>query len=206
MDIAQTLLTRKKEVEQPYFASQSFQFVIPENSVKYTFLVMMILFCGCKANLEDLKYDDNLMRGLKIAEELQKPLFVHFTGFGSGGKNEFNQHFISSKKIQDKLNEEFVTIQLFVDDKTKLKRNDYYGLKDINFPRETERKINTAKTKGNLNTLLQIEFFNSNTQPLYVIMNHKRQVIGEPFGYMDNNKSAFLRKLNEGLKHYKETN
>lgn len=175
-------------------------------STKFLALLMVVALLGCKANPDDLKFDNNLLRGLKIAEEVNKPLFVHFTGFGSGGPNEFQDHLLTSQKILDKLNYEFVTIQLYVDDGTKLHKRDIKGLYQIEFSKEGKKRLRKMRNVGNLNTAFQIELTQSNTQPMYLILDKDMKVIGEPFGYMKNNKRSFLSKLNEGLRLYNESN
>jgi hypothetical protein len=42
--------------------------------------------------------------------------------------------------------------------------------------------------------------FNRQSQPLYVILDSKENILVEPFGYTARNVHFFLEKLNQGLK------
>lgn len=161
------------------------------------FLISALLFfIGCSANPKDIKYVDNLPKGIELSKQSGKPIFLHFTCYGCMGYNEFQQDLIKSQAIQDKLNNEFVTVLLFVDDQKPLVPNDTLSLKNLGFSPEDFKKFTTAKTKGGLNASIEVTLIDSFNQPQYLIMDADLNILVQPFGYTGKNKKLFLEKLN----------
>ncbi|MDD4001191.1 MAG: thiol:disulfide interchange protein, partial [Bacteroidales bacterium] len=59
------------------------------------------------------------------------------------------------------------------------------------------------KTLGKKNHNYQIEQFNANAQPLYVLMNSEGKVLTTPKGY-DRNVPNFIKFLEEGKANFKK--
>jgi len=171
---------------------------------KILWLIIFILIIGCQSNLDKLKSERNLLRGLKLAQKLDKPIFLHFTGYGCVADNEFHNGLIQSNKIFKKLNKDFVTIELFVDDKREFKDSDTLNLHKLGFSDEGRKKIKKAKSIGNINATIQIDWLKNNTQPLYLIIDSKRNILVEPFGYISRNRELFLAKLNKGIDNFRK--
>lgn len=64
--------------------------------------------------------------------------------------------------------------------------------------------IKREKTVSAINTLFQIDNFQSKVVPLYVVTDFKQEKILESFGAVVNNKKLFIKKLNEGLEQIKK--
>ena len=95
--------------------------------------------------------------------------------------------------MRDYLNNQYVLLSLYVDDKTELSREEWYTSK-------YDSKI--KKTIGKQNADFQIARFNNNAQPFYVILDpFSEKVIYKPWGYeLDIEK--YLSHLNNGIKTF----
>ena len=133
--------------------------------------------------------------GLDFAKKINKPILLDFTGHGCVNCRDIESRVWSDKGIREILNQDYVLISLYVDDKTLLDKTDWYVSKYDN-------KI--KKTIGKQNADFQITRFNNNAQPFYVILNpYTEEIINQPFGYdlnIENNKSYLL----DGITKYYE--
>jgi thiol:disulfide interchange protein DsbD len=77
---------------------------------------------------------------------------------------------------------------LYVDDKTELPQNQWYVS-----PFDGREK----KTIGKQNADLQVREYNSNAQPLYVLLGPDGKILNAPRAY-DLDVEAFIRFLDEG--------
>lgn len=171
---------------------------------KVILLIIGFVILSCKANPDNLKSERNFLKGIKLGKELNKPIFIHFTGHGVVGYNEFYNDLITSTEIQKKLNEEFVTIELYVDDSREIQIGDTLNLHKIDFSDEGRERIKKSKTIGNINIAIQLDWLNSISQPTYVIIDTERNILVEPFGYTKRNRNFFIAKLDEGLIEFKK--
>lgn len=133
----------------------------------------------------------------------KKPIFLHFTCYGCVGYNELYNDLITSREILNILNEEFVTIELYIDDNSRIHSNDTFNLHKVKFSQEGREKIKNAKTIGNINAVIEADWLKRNTQPLYLITDSELNILVEPFGYTKKNAVFFLAKLDEGLKVFR---
>jgi cytochrome c biogenesis protein CcdA/DsbC/DsbD-like thiol-disulfide interchange protein/thioredoxin-related protein len=123
---------------------------------------------------DDIKYADFLHlpagfqgyfdydQGIACAKEQNKPVFLSFMGHACSKCHEMEAKVWPDPKVMQLLNEHFVIIALFTDDKSKLPENEWYtSLYD--------GKV--KKTLGKKNLARQIDMFSSNGQPFYAILN-----------------------------------
>lgn len=171
---------------------------------KIIWLIIGLGVLGCQVNPNDLETERNLLRGIELSERLKKPVFIHFTGYGCVGYNEFYNDLITSREVFNKLNNEFITVELFVDDKRKIQINDTLNIYKMGFSEEGKGRMEKAQTVGDINTIIEIDWLKFNTQPLYVIADSKREILVGPFGYIQGDEKYFLTKLNEGLRAFKK--
>lgn len=160
---------------------------------------IFLLFYACSANPKDLKFINNLPEGISQSKQSGKPIFLHFTCYGCMGYNEFQRDLITSQVIQDKLNNEFVTLLLHVDDQAPLISGDTLSLKSLGFSQEDFKKITSSKTKGELNAVLEMLLIDSISQPQYVVFDADLNILVQPFGYTGKNRKLFADKLSKGL-------
>ncbi|MBB2954236.1 MULTISPECIES: protein-disulfide reductase DsbD family protein [Sphingobacterium] len=107
-------------------------------------------------------------QALEAAKELNKPVLIDFTGWGCVNCREMEANVWTDPGVAKLLKEEFVMAELFVDDKTDLPANEQFVSK------YSGKKI---KTIGNKNSDFQASAFNSNSQPLYVIVDASGKVL-----------------------------
>ncbi len=173
---------------------------MPMNPSKY----LLLLFCflwTCKANPDHLNFRNSLSKGMIAAQSNQKPVFIYF-GAWSLGYSEFDNVFMHDRAIQNKLNKNFNTVLLKVDDKTLAERLDKKIVDFIPMEEEDKTLIAKAKNKGKVNQIIQNVLLSSNTQPTYLILDAKGNQVIEPFEYTRQNKKLFLRKLKRALAQY----
>ena len=104
----------------------------------------------------------------------------------------------SDPQVLKLLNEKFVIAVLYTDDNTKLAEE------DIVVSNIDKQVKNTIGKKFNN---LQIEKFNTNTLPLYAIVNAKGQILTNPaYHEYSPDVDSFISFLNEGLRNFKEKN
>ena len=130
--------------------------------------------------------------GLAYAREKNKPILLDFTGYGCVNCRKTEEHIWSKELIRRKINDDFVLISLYVDDKMEMDS----VLKSA----VTNQKIRTVGQKW---TDFQIANFDQNSQPLYVIVSPDERVLTTPRGY-DPDVAGYQSFLECGLNTFKE--
>lgn len=133
-------------------------------------------------------------QALAYSKKVNKPIFIDFTGHGCVNCREMEANVWSDPQVLKRLNENFVVVALYADDKTELPESEWYLSKYDN-------KI--KKTIGKQNSDLQITRYNANAQPLYVLIDGNEQLLTQPKAY-DLEVSNFVKFLDEGLAAYKK--
>lgn len=106
---------------------------------------------------------------LAAAQEQGKPLLVDFTGWNCVNCRKMEANVWSDPGIKSMINEEFILAELYVDDyDLKLPESEQY------ISSSTGKKITTV---GRKNTDFQITKFNSNSQPLYAILDGDEELL-----------------------------
>jgi len=133
-------------------------------------------------------------QGMKCSAELNKPVLVYFTGHSCSNCKQMQGKVWSDKRVQKLLNEEFVVIALYIDDKEKLPEEEWI---------KSEYDGKVKKTIGKKNAAIQINKFNSNTQPYYIILNEEGDKLTESMGY-ELDAEKFINYLKKGLEKYNQ--
>lgn len=136
----------------------------------------------------------NYEQGLLCAKEQNKPIFLSFMGHFCTNCHDMEAKVWSDPQVLKLLNEEFVIIALFVDDPTKLPESEWITAK-------YDGKV--KKTIGRKYWALQIDKFNTNGQPYYVLMDNDEQSLLSPYKY-NTNIQKFIDFLNKGIEEYKK--
>jgi thiol:disulfide interchange protein len=133
-------------------------------------------------------------QALACARQQNKPLFIDFTGHGCTNCREMEAVVWSDPEVLKRLQNDFVIVALYVDDKTELAENEWYTSK-------YDQKV--KKTIGKQNADLQITNLNNNAQPFYVLLGNDERVLVSPYGY---NKSVdgFVKFLDSASKKFQE--
>lgn len=133
-------------------------------------------------------------QALACAREQNKPLFIDFTGHGCTNCREMEAVVWADSEVLVRLQNDFVVVALYIDDKTELPESAWY----------TSRYDNKVKkTMGKQNADLQITNLNNNAQPFYVLVGRDERVLVSPYGY-DKNVKRFVSFLEDGKKKYSE--
>ena len=132
-------------------------------------------------------------QALACAKAQNKPLFIDFTGHGCVNCREMEANVWSDPKVLQLLNDKYVVVALYVDDKTELPENEW-------ITSTYDKKV--KKTIGKKFADFQITKFNVNAQPFYVLMGHDGQVLTQPRAY-NLNVDEFVKFLETGVSNYK---
>ena len=153
--------------------------------------------------LRNVKYSDILKlphnlqgffdydQAIQYAKKENKPVLLDFTGHGCVNCRDIESRVWPDERVRDYLNNKYVLLSLYVDDKTELSREQWYTSK-------YDSKI--KKTLGKQNADFQITRFNNNAQPFYVILDpFSGKVIYKPWGY-ELDIENYLSHLSNGIK------
>jgi thiol:disulfide interchange protein len=133
-------------------------------------------------------------QALACAREQGKPLFIDFTGHGCTNCREMEAVVWNDPQVLSRLQNDFVIVALYVDDKTELPESKWYTS-----PLDNKVK----KTIGKQNADLQIRSLENNAQPFYVLLGNDERVLAWPYGY-DRSVEGFVNFLEQGKKKYRE--
>lgn len=137
------------------------------------------------------------LRDLEVAiaeaRKTSKPILVDFTGWAcvSCRKMEENVWPLVSDEMK-----EYTLVSLYVDEKIKLPEAQQ-------FTYELNGETKKVRTVGDKWTYLQIKCFNSNSQPYYVLINDKGELLNKPVGYTPN-VQEYQQFLKEGSERFKQ--
>jgi thiol:disulfide interchange protein DsbD len=132
--------------------------------------------------------------GLAYAKKVNKPVIIDFTGHACVNCRKMEADVWSRKEVLSILNNEFVLIQLYVDDKTELAKEEQFVSKYSG---------KNIKTIGNKWSDLQASRFNANSQPFYVMLDTAGNLLVKPQG-ANYNPEEYVQYLQSGLKAFGE--
>lgn len=132
-------------------------------------------------------------QAMAIAQKLHKPLMIDFTGWNCVNCRQMEQNVFPNPEVLRRLQNDFVVVQLVIDDKTELPAAE-----------QTTSKYNGKKlsTIGSKNLDFEITTFGSNAQPYYVITDESGKALVEPKG-ATKDIQEFIKYLDSGSAAYK---
>ncbi|MEN8226037.1 MAG: cytochrome c biogenesis protein CcdA [Bacteroidota bacterium] len=133
-------------------------------------------------------------QALSCAKKRKKPLFIDFTGHGCVNCREMEANVWSDPKVLKRLQEEFIVVALYVDDKTMVPEEEWVLS-------SADGKL--KKTVGKIYADLQIHNFNINAQPYYVLLGHDGEILEKPRAY-DLDVDEFVKFLDEGISKFED--
>lgn len=137
------------------------------------------------------KYNDYDI-GMAAAASEGKPVLIDFTGFGCVNCRKMEAKVWTDPSVSSRLENDYVLISLFVDDKTALP-------KPIEVTENGQKR--TLKTVGDKWSYLQRSKFGANAQPFYVALNAEGKPLNRAYSF-DENISKYVDFLDKGLKNY----
>ncbi len=135
----------------------------------------------------------DLEQGLACARELDKPVLIDFKGHACANCKEMDARVWSDPGVQQRLRENFVLVALYVDDRTKLPSEEVYVSK-------VDGK--EKKTMGKKNEDIEISMFNTNSLPLYAIVDPSGKPLVETRG-TNFDIAAYNDWLDRGVEAYR---
>lgn len=112
--------------------------------------------------------------GLEYAAKVGKPVLLDFTGFGCVNCRKMEAVVWVDARVKQKIEEDFVLVSLYVDDKTPL---------DNTIVMEENGKTVKIRTVGDKWSLLERYKFGANAQPFYVILNSKGELLSGAYTF-----------------------
>jgi len=139
------------------------------------------------------KFDDYDL-GMEYARLNGKPVMLDFTGYGCVNCRKMEVAVWTDPKVSDLINNDYVLITLYVDNKTPLTE----PVKIIE--NGTER---TLRTVGDKWSYLQRVKFGANAQPFYVLLDNQGKPLNKSYAYNED-IPKYIEFLQTGLENYKK--
>lgn len=148
--------------------------------------------CDCPQGIECFK---DLKEGMAYAREKDMPILLDFTGYACVNCRKMEEHVWPRREVLSYLMDDYVLISLYVDDKKELEET-------IDVTQKHNGRTRKLRTVGNKWSHFQAEYFNTNSQPFYVLLSPEGRQLTTPVGYTPDVQeySEFLRC---GLENYK---
>jgi thiol:disulfide interchange protein DsbD len=128
-------------------------------------------------------------QGMACAKKLNKPVLLDFKGHACANCKEMENKVWSNPEVLKRLQEDYIIIAMYVDDRTKLPESEW-------ITSSYDGKV--KKTIGKKYADFQIEKYNINSQPYYVLIDTDGNNLNDPQGHnldIDN----FVNFLDEGV-------
>lgn len=168
-----------------------------------------------KISIKERRYKENYYRlkikgldpwfdydqALQVSKDLHKPILIDFTGFACVNCRNMETNVWSDATVFKKLRDDFVLLQLVVDDKKLLDPADQY------VSAYSGKKITSI---GNKWSELEASRFKSNSQPLYVILDSNGNELTDkngvtlPYYNADYHIDRYLQFLDNGIAAFKK--
>ena len=123
---------------------------------------------------------DSFDEAMAEAKRVNKPLLIDFTGWACVNCRKMEESVWTVESIKEKLENDFVLVSLYVDDKVMLPE-EQQGI--FEYMAGDEMKKKKIKTIGNKWATFQTQVFNNNSQPYYVMLSPDGYLLGNPVGY-----------------------
>ena len=132
--------------------------------------------------------------GLEKARLANKPILLDFTGWACANCRRVEENTWSVPKVFDLINNKFILISLYVDDRSKLSEEEIIILEDKNRNKKILDKV------GEKWSAFQTLNFKNNSQPYYVLLSPNLELLNKPIQYTDT--ETYYQWLNQGLKNF----
>ncbi len=147
----------------------------------------------CPLSLNCIKDFDE---GKSESVENNKPILLDFTGWACANCRRVEENTWSEPKVYDMINNEFILISLYVDDRSDLNQDQIIILTDKNGNEKTLEKV------GEKWSAFQTINFKNNSQPYYVLLSPNLEVLNKPIQYTETD--TYQSWLSEGLENFKK--
>ena len=139
------------------------------------------------------KFDDYDL-GMEYARLNGKPVMLDFTGYGCVNCRKMEAAVWTDPKVSDLINNDYVLITLYVDNKTPLTE----PVKIVENGKER-----TLRTVGDKWSYLPRVKFGANAQPFYVLLDNQGSPLNKSYAY-DEDIPKYIEFLQTGLENYRK--
>ena len=136
----------------------------------------------------------DVYQALNCSKEINKPIFIDFTGHGCVNCRKMEEFVWSDPAVMKRLKEDYIILSLYVDDKVIETPKDRW-FKSLADGKE-------KKMLGKQNADIEIVNFNKNAQPLYALVDWQGNLLAQPREF-NTDVDAFVKFLDEGTKKFK---
>ena len=143
---------------------------------------------------------DDFDLAMAEAQKVNKPILIDFTGWACVNCRKMEESVWTVESIKKSLEEDFVLVSLYVDDKVLLPE-EMQGVFEYEVAGEMKKK--KIKTIGNKWATFQTQVFNNNSQPYYAILSPKGKLLNNPVGYTPS-VEEYAEFLECGLSAFKQ--
>ena len=133
-------------------------------------------------------------QAIEVSKQLHRPVLIDFTGWNCVNCRKMETNVLPAPEVLKRLQNDFVVLQLVIDDKTEL------PFADQKQSAYTGKPITTLGSKW---IDFEITKYNSNAQPFYVMINEKGEALVPPQGAIFDIDS-FIKYLDSGIAAYKD--
>ena len=168
-----------------------------------------------QSSIKERKYANNYVRiktrgldawydydqALQVSKELHKPIIIDFTGFNCVNCRKMETNVWSDPGVFRRLRDDFILLQLVVDDKASLSPDEQFT------STYSGKKITNLGGKW---SDVEASRFNSNSQPLYVMLDSNGNLLKDKDGKdimpspADYNIASYTKFLDSGIAAYKK--
>ena len=129
----------------------------------------------CPNNFECFK---DLKEGVAYAQKVNKPILLDFTGYACVNCRKMEEHVWPKASIKSYFENDYVLISLYVDDKKELPETQKLTVERLG------GGARVLENYGHKWAHFQTQFFQSNSQPYYVLLSPDgKNVLNPPVGY-----------------------
>ncbi|NJW51335.1 protein-disulfide reductase DsbD family protein [Salinimicrobium oceani] len=145
-----------------------------------------------------LKAYKDFEEGVAAAEAANKPILLDFTGWACVNCRKMEEQVWSEPDVFELMQNEFILISLYVDDRQELAEDQKFNYKKPN------GGIKEIKTIGDKWATFQTLNFQNNSQPFYVLLDKNMNLLNQPTGYTPDSEE-FRKWLQAGLDEFKNS-
>lgn len=115
----------------------------------------------------------DLADAIEYSKEVNKPIMIDFTGHACANCRRVEENVWSDPRVKESILNDVILVSLYVDERTLLPEDEQVYSKTLG---------RNLKTVGNKWTVFQIEKYNNNAQPYYIIVDADLNNYNEPIG------------------------
>lgn len=137
---------------------------------------------------------DDYETGMAYATQTGKPVLLEFGGHGCVNCHKMDATVLADDRVRELIDEEFVFIVLMVDERTRLPET---------IEVDENGRTSKLRTVGDKWSYLQRHKFGTQSQPFYVVLDHKGKPLSPSHAY-DESVDNYVEFLQTGLKNFRK--